>query len=56
MARGDPPRAYSDRVAGKAAHNGQFGWVAERWAQYDVLGIHKSTSVFGDVLRQFYDR
>ena len=28
----------------------------ERWAQYDVLGIHKSTSLLGDVLGQFYDR
>jgi len=35
---------------------GRAGWVAERWAQYDVLGIHKSTSLFGDVLRQLYDR
>ncbi len=56
VSRGSPPRAYSDRVADRAVHNGRPGWLAERWAQYDVWGIHESTSLFGDVLRQFYDR
>jgi len=46
VSRGSPPRASAIVWPASGSTWARAGWVAERWAQYDVLGF-TATSAFG---------